>query len=108
MEAILKKAGEIGMLIRDTGVYKRYSESSRALEKDPQSALLLEKLYTLSRELQERRAYGDIIEDYEEQELNEITEKVNSNIIIVEYLKAQKEYGDFLIRIQQEIAERDR
>ncbi|HOO73301.1 MAG TPA: YlbF family regulator [Spirochaetota bacterium] len=108
MEAILEKAREIGMLIRETGIYKRYSETSRALEKDPQSSLLLEKLYSLSRELQERRAYGDIIEDYEERELNETTEEVNSNTIILEYLKAQKEYGDFLIRIQQEIAERDR
>ncbi len=103
MEEILNAANELGLLIRETGVYKKYSENLRNLESDRESRDLLEKYVAKSESIRERELAGDIIEQYERQELEELNGLVNGNSIIMAYLETERAYYTLLADIQDEL-----
>jgi len=100
---ILKQAGELGRLIRETEIYRNYTSLSESLNADSDTAKLFDEYVILARAIKERQDRADIIEKYEFENLESLGRIVAGNEIIMLFLEAQKEYLDLLTRIQEEL-----
>lgn len=104
MEEILIKADELGSLIRKTEIYLDFQRISDLLAADSDAAQLFKEFQYVSSSLKERQNRGDIIEKYEMDELKSLLDLMSVNDLIMQYVKAQKEYLNLLLKIQDEIS----
>ncbi len=101
MEEILKKANELGMILKKSGIYSNYEKLSAELEADPDSKTLLEEYLNLFEEMHKKEAGGGIIEVEEKEKLAEIQKRVSENRLIIEYIDAKNSYVNILMEIQK-------
>ncbi len=105
MKDILRQAGELGRLIRDTDVYLNYISMSESLNADRDSVKLLEEYTNLCRVIKQRQDMSDIIEKYEYEHVESLAVLVSENENITQFMDAQKKYLDLLTRIQEELSD---
>ncbi len=105
MEEILKKANELGLMIKGTEVFSRFEELSKQLEADSESKALLEEYAKFSQEFQEKEAQGKAIEVEDKQKLQEMNDKLSENALIKEYIATNSYYINMLMQIQKVISE---
>ncbi len=103
MEEILKKAEELGRLIRDTDTYRDFQHAAELLHADKDAEKLLDEFITISKYIRDRQEMGDIIEKFEIENIKSMSETVSGNEMIMQYLKAQQEYLDLILIIQKEL-----
>jgi len=101
MKEILETATELGLLIKDTDVWKNFDEMSQILEENTESKNLMNEFNIITEEHHRRRTAGDIIESYEEKNRLEIMEKVKSDSILTKYITAREDYINMLTEIQE-------
>ena len=101
MKEILETATELGLLIKDTDVWKNFDEISQILEENSESKNLMNEFNAITEEHHRRRTAGDIIESYEEKNRLEIMEKVKSDPILTKYITAREDYINMLTEIQE-------
>ncbi|OHD63633.1 MAG: hypothetical protein A2176_05730 [Spirochaetes bacterium RBG_13_51_14] len=104
MEDILAHAEELGRLIKNTEVFGNYQRLTEQLRSDSNAACLLDDFFDRSREIKDRQDRGDIIEQFEIENIKSLSELVSRNETIKEYLSAQQEYLDLLLMIQKELS----
>lgn len=105
MKDILDKANELGLLIRETEQYRDFREAAQELEGDPSSKKLLEEFSRKSGELKVREQAGDIIENFERDELHVLGEEISHNEIILGYLEARDGYIALLEGVQRSLGD---
>ncbi|MBN1496905.1 MAG: YlbF family regulator [Spirochaetes bacterium] len=105
MENILNQAAELGRLIRQTSIYGDFVKFSEELAADPDASKLLDEYATLSASLQERQEKGDIIAQFEFEQLKSLADMVTGNAVIMAYLTAREEYLKLLSNIQDKLGE---
>ncbi len=105
MEEILKKANELGLMIKGTEIYKRFDELTKKLEGDAEAKKLLEDYAQYSEEMHRKEKSGSVIEVEEKQKLEELTEKVSQNQLIKEFVATQTYYLNMTLQIQKAINE---
>lgn len=105
MEEILKKAEELGRMIRDTETYRDFQRASEMLHADKDAEKLLDDYVRISSHVRERQEMGDIIEKFEIENIKSMSAMVSGNEMIIRYLKAQQEYLDLILLIQKELEE---
>jgi cell fate (sporulation/competence/biofilm development) regulator YlbF (YheA/YmcA/DUF963 family) len=103
MEEILKKAEELGRLIRDTDIYRDFQRASESLHADADADKLFDDFIKISKYVSDRQEMGDIIEKFEIENIKSMSEMVSGNDMIVRYMKAQQEYLDLILMIQKEL-----
>ncbi len=99
MEEILKKANELGLMIKHTEVCINFERLTREIELNEDASSLLKKYNETAETIQAKRESGDIIEKYEQEMFRALTETVKENILLVEYLTARDQYIDLLMKI---------
>ena len=105
MEEILKKANELGLMIKGTEISMRFEDLSKQLDSDQDSKSLLEEYAKCSKEYQEKEEKGDVIEVGEKQKLQEVSEKVSENQLIKEYIATSSYFINMMMQIQKAISE---
>jgi cell fate (sporulation/competence/biofilm development) regulator YlbF (YheA/YmcA/DUF963 family) len=105
MEEILKKANELGLMIKGTEIVKRFEDLSKKLEEDKESKDLLEEYINIMKEYQDKESKGAVIEVSEKDKVKELSEKVSENQLIKEYIATQTYYINMMLQIQQAISE---
>ena len=105
MEEILKKANELGLMIKGTDVYKRFNELSKKLDEDAEAKKLLEDYARFSEEIHQKEKSGSVIEVDEKQKLQESSEKIAENQLIKEFIATQTYYLNMTLQIQKAINE---
>jgi cell fate (sporulation/competence/biofilm development) regulator YlbF (YheA/YmcA/DUF963 family) len=105
MEEILKKANELGLMIKGTEIYKRFDELTKKLEGDAEAKKLLEDYARYSEEMHRKEKSGSVIEVDEKQRFEELTEKVSQNQLIKEFVATQTYYLNMTLQIQKAINE---
>ena len=105
MEEILKKANELGLMIKGTDAFMRLEELSKKLDADSESKKLLEDYAKVMQEFQEKEATGGTIEVEEKQQVQELSEKVAENDLIKEYIATNSYYLNMIMQIQKAISE---
>lgn len=104
MEDILRKANELGILIKQTKACKDFEKLSSEIEKDEDASSLLKKYNEIAETIQKKHEAGDTVEKYEQEMFKALTETVTGNTLILEYLKARDIYIDLLMKIHNSIS----
>ena len=99
MEDILKKADELGILIKGTDVYIEFERLNNEVENDKEASLLLKKYNEIAETIQQKQERGFSIEKFEQERFKEIGVAVTSNTILLKYIKARDRYLEFLMNI---------
>jgi len=107
MREILDKANDLGLLIRETDIYRRFRDITEELENEPGIKGKLDNYYRSAEDLKKREDLGDIIEKYEIEEFEEMSSAIAENELIVRYLSAKNEYIKLLTDIQKSVREDD-
>ncbi|MCU0822767.1 MAG: YlbF family regulator [Spirochaetes bacterium] len=105
MDEIIKKANELGLMIKGTEVYARFEELSMKLEADEKSRDLLEEYAVMSQEFHEKEEAGVPIEVADKKKLQELNDKVSQSQLIKEYIATNTYYLNMLMMIQKVISE---
>jgi cell fate (sporulation/competence/biofilm development) regulator YlbF (YheA/YmcA/DUF963 family) len=107
MEEILKKANELGKMLRETEVYSQYEKLSADLEADQDSRGLMDEYLNLFEEMHKKELSGGAIEVHEKEKLAEVQKRVSENHLIVEYIDAKNRYVNLLMEIQKSVSGED-
>lgn len=105
MEDILKKANELGLLLKQSDVFNRFTELDRKLGEDSKAVAILDKYNEIAESIMQKQQNGEIIESYEKESFREITETVNSTEILREYLQSRDEYIDLLMKVHESLGD---
>lgn len=105
MEELIKKANELGLMIKGTEIYKRYEDVGKKLESDADSRKLLEEYAAISEEMYQKENSGGAIEVAEKQKFEDLHEKVSGNQLIKEYIATQSYFMNLMMQIQKAISE---
>ncbi len=105
MEEIIKKANELGLMIRGTELFKRYEEVSKKLEADAASKKLLEEFAQASEEVYQKEISGMPIEVDDKKRLQGLNDKVSQNDLLKEYIATQTYFMNLMMQIQKVISE---
>lgn len=105
MEEILKKANELGLMIKGTDVYRRFEELAKQLEADEEARNLLEEYAKVSQEYHEKEQSGASIEVEEKQRVQDLNDKISESQLIKEYIATNTYYLNMLMQIQKAISE---
>ncbi len=105
MEEIIKKANELGLMIKGTEIFKRFDELTKKLEADEESKTLMDEYVKLNNDLYEKEKNGSVIEVSEKKRLQEIGDRVSRNNLIKEYIATQTYYLNLIIQVQKALNE---
>ncbi len=101
MEEILKKANELGLMIKDSDLYRRFSELSKNIEADQAARTLLEQYISFSEKLMEKEEKGLAIEVDEKKKLEDLGKQVSESNLIKEYIATQTYFFNLLMKVQE-------
>jgi cell fate (sporulation/competence/biofilm development) regulator YlbF (YheA/YmcA/DUF963 family) len=105
MEELLKKANELGLMIKGSDISIRFEEISKKLESDSEAKELLEEYIKTTQEFQEKTAGGGVIELEEKKKIQELSEKVSQNQLIKEFIATQTYFYNLMVQIQNTISD---
>ncbi len=100
MEAILQKANELGLMIKGSELYRRFSELSEKLDADEESKKLLDEYISISGSLMDREEKGQPIEVEDKRKLEDIEALVSENDLLKEYVATQTYFFNLLMQVQ--------
>lgn len=104
MEEILKKANELGILIKESNASRDFARLSSRVEMDEDASSLLEKYNEIAEIIQKKNESSETVEKYEQELFRALTETVKENGLLVDYLKARDTYIDLLMKIHNSIS----
>ena len=104
MEDILKKANELGLLIKQTKACRDFEKLSADIEKDDDASSLLKKYNEIAETIQKKNEAGDTVEKYEQEMFKALTVTVKDNTLLAEYFKARDIYINLLMKIHNSIS----
>ena len=104
MEEILKKADELGILIKDTDAYLEFERLNNEVENNSPALLLLKKYNELAETIQQKQERGFPIEKFEQERFKEISISVKSNALLLKYIKARDRYLELLMGIHNALS----
>lgn len=104
MEKILETANEIGLLIKDTGVYKNFYNAKEELASSSEDSRIFDEYLRTADEIKTRQDTGDIIEKFEFENFKELSASASESVLIKNFIAARNEYLDLLSAVQQAIS----
>lgn len=104
MKEILKKANELGLLIKNTDVYIKFEELNAEVENDKGASLLLKKYNEIAETIQQKQEAGFTLEKFEQERFRDISRAVASNELLFKYLKARDMYMELLLKIHNTLS----
>ena len=103
MDEIRKTAKELGMMIRNTTVFRDYDKYRRELENNPELSGLLSDYEVRAGILSMRQKSGETLAPFEIEEIREITQRINEEDQIMQYLNAREQYLGLIMKVQEEL-----
>jgi cell fate (sporulation/competence/biofilm development) regulator YlbF (YheA/YmcA/DUF963 family) len=103
MDEILRKANELGLMIKGSELYKRLEDLTVKLDSDENSKSLLEEYVALSNTIAEKEESGAPIEVDEKSALSALTDRVSDNELLKEFIATQTYYMNLIYLVQKTI-----
>ena len=103
-EKILRKANELGHLLRQSEVVQRYLQLGQKVESNPAAASLLDDFIAATTQLQEMEMAGVPITDEQKLEYQKLAEKVEGDNLLREFLASQAYYMNMMHQVNQVIS----
>ena len=105
MEEILKKANELGLMIKGSEISVRFEEVSQKVENDQEAKDLLEEYVKAMQEFEQKEASGQPVEVEEKKKMQDMSEKISQNELIKEFIATQTYFYNLMVQIQNTISE---
>ncbi|MFU8794018.1 MAG: YlbF family regulator [Dethiobacteria bacterium] len=103
--SVMDKAKELGKEIRNTAEYKELERATGNVKEDHDAHKMIQDIQELQQQMQFAQQSG--VEPSQEQidQFNEIKSKMDSNLTIQSYAKAQNNFSEFMQSINNAIGE---
>jgi cell fate (sporulation/competence/biofilm development) regulator YlbF (YheA/YmcA/DUF963 family) len=104
MEKLIKKANELGHLLAQHQIIKRFRELAEKLEKDEESKGIMNELFEVTQSFEAKERANQPIEPDEKKQLADLQDKAKENSLISEFLATQAYYINVLSAVNEAIA----
>jgi len=105
MQAILDKAEELANLIHESPAYKSLRAAELRINGDAEAKDLVERYNARTAILAEKQQNLEPVEPEDKRELQDVIQKMQSNQLMQELLRAQTEYAMLMNRINEVLRE---
>lgn len=105
LEKILQKANELGHLLAQNEIVKRYRELAAKLDNASESRALLGDYVEALRDYDSKVRTGSVIEVEEKRKVADLEEKIRSDSILKEFLATQGYYLHLMEQVNDAIAD---
>lgn len=103
MEEILQKATELGELIKESDISKKYHELFDQLKNNDEAKNLLEEFTKISNLISEKEKVLEPVETWEKEKLQKLAQKVSDSDLLRSFIESQAEFMEFMLTIQKTI-----
>jgi len=104
MDRILKKANELGHLLNQNEIVRRFRDLSEKLGRDEEARKLMEELIETTQLLEDKERAGKPIEVEEKRRMAELQKKTSESRTLQEFLATQAYYIQILSHVNEAIA----
>ncbi len=102
-DSLLHQAEELSLLIKDTLIYREFTECRELLNRDQEATELVNRLVSLGKEISENMNLGEDSSQETLTELEDLKAGFNDNEIAHKYMESQKNYLGLLDEVIKRI-----
>ncbi len=103
--SLFEKAKEIGQEIKESPEFKELQRTSQNIQENADAQQIIQDVQTIQKQLQFSQNAGVQPDQEQLQELDNLKVKIDSNIIIRAYMKAEEDYTRLMQEVNQAISE---
>ena len=103
--SVMEKARDLGKEIRTTEQYQELERVSENMQEDTEASQMIEQIQELQQQIQFAQQSGVQPSEDQIQQFNDLKEKMDSNLTIQAYAKAQNDFSQFMQEVNSAISE---
>ncbi len=103
--SIFEKARELGQEIKETQEFKEIQRTGQNIKDNPDAQQLIQDIQTIQQQLELAENAGVQPDQEHLEELDNIRLKMENNILIKDYMKAQEDYSRLMQEVNNTISE---
>ncbi len=103
--SVIEKAKELGQEIRKTEQYQELERVSENMQSDSEANQMIKEVQELQQQIQFAQQSGVQPSEDQIQQFNDLKSKMDTNLTIQAYAKAQNEFSQFMQEVNSSISE---
>ncbi len=103
--SVIEKAKELGQEIRKTEQYQELERVSENMQSDSEANQMIKEIQELQQQIQFAQQSGVEPSEDQIQQFNDLKSKMDTNLTIQAYAKAQNEFTQFMQEVNSSISE---
>ncbi len=103
--SVIEKAKELGQEIRKTEEYQELERVSENMQEDSEASQMIKEIQELQQQIQFAQQSGVQPSEEQIQRFNDLKSKMDTNLTIQAYARAQNEFSEFMQKVNSSISE---
>ena len=103
--SVMKKAQDLGKEIRDTEQYQELERVSENMQEDTEASQMIKEIQELQQQIQFAQQSGVQPSEDQIQKFNDLKSKMDTNLTIQAYAKAQNDFSQFMQEVNTAISD---
>ncbi len=103
--SVMEKARDLGKEIRSTGQYQELERVSENMQEDTEASQMIKEIQELQQQIQFAQQSGVEPNEEQIQQFNDLKNKMDTNLTIQAYAKAQNDFSQFMQEVNSAISE---
>ena len=103
--SVMEKARDVGKEIRSTEQYQELERVSENMQEDTEASQMIKEIQELQQQIQFAQQSGVQPNEEQIQQFNDLKSKMDTNLTIQAYAKAQNDFSQFMQEVNSAISE---
>ena len=103
--SVMEKARDLGKEIRSTEQYQELERVSENMQEDTEASQMIKEIQELQQQIQFAQQSGVQPNEEQIQQFNDLKSKMDTNLTIQAYAKAQNDFSQFMQEVNSAISE---
>ncbi len=103
--SVMEKARDLGKEIRNTEQYQELERVSENMQEDTEASQMIKEIQELQQQIQFAQQSGVQPSEDQIQQFNDLKSKMDTNLTIQAYAKAQNDFSQFMQEVNSAISE---
>ncbi len=103
--SVMEKAKDLGKEIRSTEQYQELERVSENMQEDTEASQMIQEIQELQQQIQFAQQSGVQPNEEQIQQFNNLKSKMDTNLTIQAYAKAQNDFSQFMQEVNSAISE---
>ncbi len=103
--SVMEKARDLGKEIRNTEQYQELERVSENMQEDTEASQMIKEIQELQQQIQFAQQSGVQPSEDQLQQFNDLKSKMDTNLTIQAYAKAQNDFSQFMQEVNSAISE---